>query len=145
MHTVTRVACHAGPSPNTNPVAIDTAAANRKTGQLKLATNAGGVHEFAIMRGSTFLIAHASSNPATPPITESSKLSVIHCRKIIHRPAPSARRTLISRCRAPTRASSRFARLAQASSNTNPESAISTTTARQPPEGDLLSGRGSIF
>ena len=46
------------------------------------------------------------------------------------RPAPSAVRIANSRCRVSARASSRFARLAQAISSTNPTAACSTQMAR---------------
>ena len=58
----------------------------------------------------------------------SSRLSVSSWRSTRPRPAPSARRTLISRCRCAPRASSRLAMLAQASSSTRPVSDSSTYT-----------------
>ena len=61
----------------------------------------------------------ASSSPAAPPATASTRLSVINCRTNRTRLAPSAVRTAISRARSEPRASNRFARLTQAISRTN--------------------------
>ena len=63
----------------------------------------------------------ANSQPTPPPGSASSRLSVNSCPTIRRRPAPSARRMPISFTRAAARASSRFATLAQATSNTRPE------------------------
>ena len=61
-----------------------------------------------------------TSNPAAPPASEISKLSVRSCRINLHRPAPIAIRTAISLCLASPRATRRLARFAQAISSTNP-------------------------
>ena len=56
----------------------------------------------------------ASNNPKPPPARLSSDASVNNCRMSRHLPAPRAARTAISRWRANPRASSRFAKFAQA-------------------------------
>ncbi len=61
----------------------------------------------------------ATRTPSAPPMAESSRLSVSSCLMSRARPAPSARRTAISRDRAEARASSRLAMFAQAISSTN--------------------------
>ena len=65
--------------------------------------------------------AHAASAPPTAaPRAEISRLSVMSCRMMRPRPAPSAVRTAISVSRDDARTSSRFATFAHAMSSTNP-------------------------
>ena len=68
----------------------------------------------------------AMANPATPPIAESSKLSVSNCRIRRMRLAPIATRRAISLRRAMARVNSRLATLVQAISKTNPTVASKT-------------------
>ncbi len=60
----------------------------------------------------------ATINPAAPAKKASNRLSVINCRTIRPRPAPTAARIAISRVRAVAFASNRVATLAQAISRT---------------------------
>ena len=60
----------------------------------------------------------ATRRPTPPPARPRSTLSVSSWRATRPRPAPSARRMAISRCRTDDRASSRFATFAHAISRT---------------------------
>ncbi len=71
----------------------------------------------------------ARRSPKAPPHAPSSTLSVRSCRTRRQRAAPSALRTAISVSRADARASSRFATLVHAISNTNPTAPSSSSTA----------------
>ena len=83
----------------------------------------------------------ATSSPSAPPTAASSTLSVSSCRTRRARPAPSARRIAISRCRTDERASSRFATFAQAMSSTQPTAASSVSSAgRTSPTRSSCSG-----
>ena len=62
-------------------------------------------------------------------------LSVSNCRTMRPRPAPSAARTAISRCRAVARASSRFATFAHAISSTSVTAPIIVNTMRRTSSG----------
>ena len=79
-----------------------------------------------------------STSPSRPPPAATTALSTSVCRIRRARPAPSARRTLISRCRPVARASIRLATLAQAMSNTSPTMpmSISAGALRVPRSGD---------
>jgi hypothetical protein len=70
----------------------------------------------------------ARRRPIVPPATASIVLSVSSCRSSRTRPAPSAVRTASSRPRRTSRATSRFATLAQTISRTKPAVASSTTS-----------------
>ena len=76
--------------------------------------------------------------PRPPPSSEINRLSVSICRTRRQRPAPSAARTAISRCRAVARASSRLAALTQAISSTSPTAPSSTSSMRCDRSDDLL-------
>ena len=65
-----------------------------------------------------------SASPMTPPITDSSTLSVSSCRMMRPRPAPIAARSATSRLRAVARTSSRLATLAHAISRTKATAAL---------------------
>ncbi len=60
------------------------------------------------------------TTPSAPATSTSSRFSVINCRAMRRRVAPSAARTANSRCRVVTWANSRFATFAQATINRNP-------------------------
>ena len=75
------------------------------------------------MRSPT-LLQCATTNPASPPPSARSTLSVNSCERSLARLTPNARRTAISRRRRNARAKSRFATFAQA---------ISSTTIATPP------------
>ena len=120
----TRDADSAGSNPHRTPVITEAA-------RLKPNTVASRERSLACGRraASRFFTSEipqpASANPALPPTRERIRLSVSNCRINRARPAPSASRTPISRCRTVERASSRFATLRQAISRTN-----ATTTIR---------------
>ena len=65
-------------------------------------------------------MAAPTTAPSTPPIVESTRLSVSSCRITRRRPAPSADRIASSRVRTVARASSKLATFAQHISSTNP-------------------------
>ena len=71
----------------------------------------------------------ASTVPSTPPIAARTRLSVMNCRTIRPRLAPTARRTATSRCRAVPRASSRLATFAHTISSTAPTAIVITRSA----------------
>ena len=71
----------------------------------------------------------ASSNPAAPPTSPSSALSVSNWRPMRHRLAPRAHRIAISLSRAAECASNRLATFAQAIKSTQPTAHKSTNKA----------------
>ena len=71
--------------------------------------------------------AAATSTPSAPPASASTRLSVINWRTSRSRPAPMAALTASSLWRASPRASSRFARFAQAISSTQIAAPLSAT------------------
>ncbi len=73
------------------------------------------------------------TSPTRPPAAARTRLSVNVCRIRRPRPAPSARRTAISFCRAEARLRSRFATLAHAISRTRPTIAINTRSGVSTP------------
>ena len=76
--------------------------------------------DIGMSRASSGTEATATRTPSAPPSRARSRLSVTSCRTRRSRPAPSAARSSSSRLLAYARASSRFARLAQAISSTEP-------------------------
>ncbi len=123
----TRPACDAGASPKITPAAIDAPSANSITVQLIDRSFSRG-RLSGISRSKNPFMQNRITNPATPPSSESSRLSVSNCRTSRLRAAPSAWRTAISRDRELARASSRFATFTQPISNTSataPSSRIS--------------------
>ena len=76
----------------------------------------------------------ATSTPSAPPSSASTRLSVINWRTRRSRPAPMAVLTASSLWRANPRASSRFARFAQAISSTQTAAPLSASSSRR----DLL-------
>jgi hypothetical protein len=122
----TPLARSAGSNPKRIAVKLVTAAVNPSTrwsSPMSSATVA-----FAVERNCTSsrLPHHANSTPSAPPSPASSRLSVSNWRTRRDRPAPIARRTDSSRCRAAARASSRLATLAHAISSTSPTTAESS-------------------
>ena len=121
-------ACQAGAMPNSSPVTIVSANANSST--VASMRTSGTGRRFAGITASIASTAHsAASNPAAPPIDDSTRLSTSSCRSSRPRLAPSAVRTAISFCRDAARASSRFATFADAISSTQPTAQSSTTSA----------------
>jgi len=122
-----RHARSAGNTPKPTPVRQETSAAKISTrtsidGACAMGSEAG------TNRVSKRTAPAATSTPAAPPVSASTRLSVISWRTRRSRPAPMAVRTASSRCRANPRAINRFARFAQAISSTQsaaPLSAIS--------------------
>ena len=109
-----RVVCNAGARPKMTPLksASNTAIiTTRKSGcgSSESGTGVAGKSEIK-----TSPSQYASTIPPIPPIEASKRLSVSNWRITRPRPAPSARRIAISRCRVVARASSRFATLAHA-------------------------------
>ena len=85
----------------------------------------------------------ATNRPATPPATESTRLSVTSWRTSRVRVAPSASRTAISRRLPKARASSMVAMLTHAMSRTNP--AAISSTSRTPPAMPRLRGPSVVL
>ena len=84
----------------------------------------------------------ATSNPATPPASATTRLSVSICCTTRERVAPTARRTDSSFWRPAARASSSVATFAQAISITNATAPSSTSSAgRTSPTNASRSGR----
>ncbi len=75
------------------------------------------------------IMATARNNPAAPPASDSTRLSISSCRTSCQREAPTASRTATSFCRDTARAISRLATLKQAISSTSPTMHISTISA----------------
>ncbi len=109
----------AGARPNKTPVTIEIRSVKPSTvASIVTFTVAGRLSSLKLTSSST---PHLATNaPNAPPRIESIKLSVIICRTIRHRLAPSAVRKAISFCLAAARTSKRFATFAHAMSNTNP-------------------------
>jgi len=100
---------NAGARPNRTPVTRHTARVNTKTRQsgrrskeIQLEANRTSMTTGpdVAVEARTFVPQTENSNPAKPAIDASSRLSVMSWRTMRKRPAPIARRTAISRCRA---------------------------------------------
>ena len=115
-----RVAAKAGASPSPIPVATAIAAAKSQTSGPKLTFISRGNGLIGLIDSVTRSSQWEKKSPAAPPPKASSTLSVSNCRTSRQRPAPSAKRTAISRRRSPARANSSPARFAQASDSTSP-------------------------
>ena len=108
------------------PVASDTASANANTRQSKRRSNTSAISVGNLIEATRLLIHAANNRPPKPPPSDSSTLSVTNCRTMRARLAPTARRIASSLRRSVARASNKFARLTQASSNTSPTTPMST-------------------
>ena len=118
-----------GARPNAMPVTTVRPIANSRTRMSTLGVLAIG-SVAGTSRFSSGTAISATITPSAPPTPASSRLSVISCRIMRSRPAPIAVRTASSRRRPSARASSRFARFAQAISSTHaaaPQSASSSS------------------
>ena len=115
-----RDACQAGANPKPSPVAVAIAAAAPNTVQSRLTVSKRGMLCGAAATRARIRI-RPRRIPAAQPAAASSMLSARNCRTIRIRPAPSAKRTLIS-CRRPTALTkSRLATLTQVISTINPD------------------------
>ena len=101
----------AGVRPKRIPFTIAMAMANPSTAPSARVSASLGM-ETGASAGSCFHATAVKTNPANPPATSRTQLSVTSWRTIRLGPPPRARRTLISQCRASDRASRRFATLA---------------------------------
>ena len=128
--TRTRAACHIGARLNSTPVPSVNAADNASTRGLKSASSGTGSHDVPSRYGIPLRSQNPSSKPTAPPRLASTSPSVSIWRAMRNEPAPRASRRLTSRCRDTARASSRFARFAQAMSSTRPTNAVSTISGR---------------
>ena len=143
------VARSAGANPKRIVVATAVAAVNPRTRQSRAMGTESGSRPVLRYATSAALIPRASMAPSRVPRTASSRLSDSNWRMTRPRDAPVARRTAISRARAPALASSRFARLAHATSRTsadNPRSSQSGASYRvrndeKPPPRGTASNR----
>src|ERR1035441_5102740 len=124
--TLTRADLQAGARPKIRPVSSETPMVKKRTRSSGRASSATEPARSPTKATSSCTPYTASRLPSNPPAMESIRLSVRNCRTMRARPAPSARRTPISFCRAVARASSRFATLAQAMTSTSATTAIST-------------------
>ena len=124
-----RDACHAGTTPNSRPVTIESTTANVSAWPLTAigATRGMSPGSSARMRSTP---QNASSTPSPPPTTASSTLSVSSCRTSTPRPAPSAARIASSRARTVARAISRLATFATTISSTQSTAPSSTIKRR---------------
>ncbi len=96
----------AGASPNSIPTKIETPSANRRTEVFTPMFSMRG--RFPGTAARVALSPNlATASPGTPPVNDRRTLSVINCRMICIRLAPSDRRTANSRVRAPERPSNR--------------------------------------
>ena len=94
---------NAGASPNKTTVATVVKAVNRRVRQSSERSRETRLTESESCATSAPLPHAATRSPARPPMAASVKLSIKSCRVNRARPAPSARRTLISCCRADAR------------------------------------------
>src|ERR1035441_3047650 len=124
------VAFNAGTSPNSSPVMSATAKLNSRMRPSGVAARPSGVAPCGRKLSIAFTPAYAMATPATPPVSASSTLSTSSWRTICPRPAPSARRTAISRWRPAARTSRRLATLPHAISNTSATMPMSTPSGR---------------
>src|ERR1022692_4588809 len=123
-----RDACSAGSRPYRRHANRDTAtvkASTRASGAMRKTTSELPAESQAANRR---VMASESSQPATPPIPASSRLSASNWPTMRARPAPSARRSAISERRRAARANNRLPILAQAITSSNATAAIRTTT-----------------
>ena len=81
-------------------VSADTSSANTSTGRLSAISDSSGIVSGGTSERIAGSPAYASSVPSAPAASERMRLSVSSCRTRRPRPAPSAARTVISRCRA---------------------------------------------
>jgi hypothetical protein len=117
---------NAGARPNTIPVTTARPKVNprmRKSGAVETTGGPLGSTKKLRTSGAPPI---ASVRPASPPTTESARLSTSSCCTSRARVAPSERRVAISRCRPAARARRRLATFAQAMTRTPPAMAIST-------------------
>ena len=109
----------AGSTANTRPVSMQTTSVKASTWPSSAISAARGVNRAAKLVRSRMVPA-ARARPSTPPASASRLPSTSIWRKSRARSAPSAERNAISRERRTSRASVRFAMLAQAMSSTKP-------------------------
>ena len=121
-----RAACQAGAVPKSTPETTESATVNSSTGTFSSITVSDGSMNCGISATTARITRNASPMPTAPPTSASTRLSVRSCRAISTRDAPSAVRTVTSRCRAVPRARSRLATLAQAMSSRKPTAASSS-------------------
>jgi len=120
-----REACQAVIKPKTAPVNNDSKSVKPNTRASTPISLARGM-VLGINFSSIAVPQTATSNPAPPPTTLSSVLSVSNWRSNRPRPAPNAPRMAISFWRLAARARSKLATLAQAINNTNATAPSST-------------------
>ena len=120
----------AGAVPNTTPEIMDTITANKRTRPSTLASDTCGIPagESTTNRRT---ITTASPQPARPPASARTMLSVSLCRNKRPRPAPTTARTANSFFRPTLCDKTRFATFAQAIRNTAPAEASSSHAVRR--------------
>lgn len=124
--TASEIVVHPGIMPNKIVAAKATTivkASTRPSGATEIVRGIGLDH---INGSSIRLNQNAISTPANPDTTDKRRLSVNNCRIKRPRPAPRARRRLISPVRDADRANNRLARLTQTRSSRMPATAIKT-------------------
>ncbi len=126
----TRKVCNAGASPNKTLASREIPSANASTPRSMCVSERRGTSPGA-RATSARSPQNARSTPRAPASRPISKLSVISCRRIRPRPAPSAARMAISLVRATDFASSMFARFAQAMSSTTATAASMIQSVRR--------------
>ena len=123
-----RVDCSAGARPKITPVSTEASSVKPSTVPSTPISLPRGIKEWLKLSSSS--TPHtASSKPSPPPTRARNMLSVSNWRTSRQRPAPSAARTAISRCRSAMRERNRLATLAQAMSSTRETAAMSTVSA----------------
>ncbi len=113
------VAWRAGATPKKNAVRSVAPVVKSSTDESMWTPSARG-RRASSPEGSSWTPHMATSMPRSPPHDASTRLSTANCRARRARPAPSATRIDISRCRTVVRASMRFATLAHAISRSRP-------------------------
>ena len=140
-----RTSCSAGTSPVASPAMSVATAATPNTRRSSPTSCWRGRLPGGSSDSSQLIPQIASSRPTTAPTTARRTLSVSSCRMTCARPAPSAVRTAISRCRPDARASSAFATLAQAMSSTKVTIARSARSVRTDAVDDLVEERRTVI
>ena len=123
-----RVDFSAGIRPATMAVRMDATTVNASTRASSRRSSDTAIGSGSSMVVSARISHHARPMPTAAPAAASNRLSISNCCTRRPRPAPSARRTLISRARAAPRASSMPATFAHAISRTRPTATMQPVT-----------------
>ena len=131
---------HPDSTDSVSAVSHVTPSAKSNTGQLNRTSTAPG-RSAAPMSAADRTAADAIATPTTPPHIDTISDSATSGRMMAVPVAPSAARTASSRRRADTRASSTFARFAQATTSSSPTDTINrSSTGRTRPTSSSCSG-----